>query len=155
MFLIELAEIVCDSHFSSIARILSLTSHLYLRRPLQKQRQATQLQSHTVSRIRIRNIIPFKCDPLLFYSVAHRTHKDSNKECYGRSAYPPVTHTNTNTHTKTRTHTAPAARAAKLQFERRQGREGGGGLEGQHTMERAADQRSGEIELEIFHGWLA
>lgn len=35
---------------------------------------------------------------------------------------------------------------------------GGGGLpgpEGRHTMERGADQRSGEIELEIFHGWLA
>lgn len=34
----------------------------------------------------------------------------------------------------------------------------GGGLpgpEGRHTMERGADQRSGEIELEIFHGWLA
>lgn len=29
------------------------------------------------------------------------------------------------------------------------------GPEGRHTMERAADQRSGEIELEIFHGWLA
>lgn len=29
------------------------------------------------------------------------------------------------------------------------------GPEGRHTMERSADQRSGEIELEIFHGWLA
>lgn len=32
---------------------------------------------------------------------------------------------------------------------------GAAGPEGRHTMERAADQRSGEIELEIFHGWLA
>lgn len=60
---------------------------------------------------------------------------------------------------------------AKLQFERRQGekaavaaavvepRKGRGGRRrgptGRHTMERAADQRSGEIELEIFHSWLA
>lgn len=35
------------------------------------------------------------------------------------------------------------------------GGRGGAGPEGRHTMERAADQRSGEIELEIFHGWLA
>lgn len=56
---------------------------------------------------------------------------------------------------------APSS-VAKLQFERRQGRGSGGsggggaaGPEGRHTMERAADQRSGEIELEIFHGWLA
>lgn len=32
---------------------------------------------------------------------------------------------------------------------------GAAGPEGRHTMECAADQRSGEIELEIFHGWLA
>lgn len=30
-----------------------------------------------------------------------------------------------------------------------------GGLEGRRTKERRADQRSGEIELEIFHGSLA
>lgn len=35
------------------------------------------------------------------------------------------------------------------------GRGGLPGPEGRHTMERGADQRSGEIELEIFHGWLA
>lgn len=37
----------------------------------------------------------------------------------------------------------------------RGGEAGGGGPTGRHTMERAADQRSGEIELEIFHAWLA
>ena len=32
---------------------------------------------------------------------------------------------------------------------------GWGGPRGWRTIGRAADQRSGEIELEIFHGWLA
>lgn len=145
------AEFACF-HFISLT--FSLSDHPS---PLLRQMSGSRVPERAI-RIRIINIISFHCDPLR--GPLHTQGQDAEnimaRVTSRLSIYPPYIHTRTHTATH-----APSS-VAKLQFERRQGRGSSGsgcggaaGPGGRHTMERAADQRSGEIELEIFHGWLA
>lgn len=136
-------------HFISLT--FSLSDHPS---PLLRQLRESRVPERAI-RIRIINIISFHCDPLCgpLHTQGQdgaNTVEDYPSACQSRLSPP---------HTYTHTY-APQWLNCSLRDDmgRGSGDHGGGGAagpEGRHTMERAADQRSGEIELEIFHGWLA
>lgn len=148
-------EFICF-HFFSLT--FPLSDHPS---PLLRQMSGSRVPERAI-RIRIINIISFHCDPRCgpLHTQGHQATNITATESRQLSIYPPPPpreHTLQLMHPpwwlncSLRDDKGEAAVAAVAGW----WWGGPAGPEGRHTMERAADQRSGEIELEIFHGWLA